>query len=279
MTGREEPVYPNAKRQLRIYLVSLPFVLLCLYLSLYVMMIYFQAEGWAIWLHEDEPSFWTGLLLFIPSVFYAVVIEMMNLAYRYAAEFLTEWGESWISAFLVVGTSVNMWLSCCFCRKPPAGVFISEPPDPESVGGEFERVMISASLRGSGLFSSTRLLLPPQFNFFNCFASLFYIAFVMQDMVLLRQAGVWTFCIQAFRLPLISLWCPTGDLCARAAVNPLFFFSVWYSEPGHFADHQSDPEPVHGGLPAVLAAEETQQEDAPQGAEEENPGGPGAPPG
>lgn len=26
-----------------------------------------------------------------------------------------------------------------------------------------------------------------QFNFVNCFASLFYIAFIMQDMVLLRQ--------------------------------------------------------------------------------------------
>lgn len=29
-----------------------------------------------------------------------------------------------------------------------------------------------------------------QFNFFNCFASLFYIAFIMQDMVLLRQVGL-----------------------------------------------------------------------------------------
>lgn len=97
VTGRREPLYPNAKRQLRIYLVSLPFVLLCLYLSLYVMMIYFQMEGWAISLHEDEPTFWTGILLFIPSIIYAVVIEMLNLIYRYAAEFLTEWGEYRIS--------------------------------------------------------------------------------------------------------------------------------------------------------------------------------------
>lgn len=99
VTGRKEPLYPNAKRQLRIYLVSLPFVLLCLYLSLYVMMIYFQMEGWAISLHEDQPAFWSGILLFIPSIIYAVVIEMMNLVYRYAAEFLTEWGECRISGF------------------------------------------------------------------------------------------------------------------------------------------------------------------------------------
>lgn len=93
MTGCEEPLYPHAKRLLRIYLVSLPFVLLCLYLSLYVMMIYFQMEGWALSVHDQEPSFWTGVLLFIPSIIYAVVIEVMNLIYRYAAEFLTEWGE------------------------------------------------------------------------------------------------------------------------------------------------------------------------------------------
>uniref|UniRef100_A0A3B3Z3P5 Anoctamin n=1 Tax=Poecilia mexicana TaxID=48701 RepID=A0A3B3Z3P5_9TELE len=91
VTDREEPLYPNAKRQLRIYLVSLPFVLLCLYLSLYVMMIYFQMEGWALSVHDQDPSFWTGVLLYIPSIIYAVVIEVMNLVYRYAAEFLTEW--------------------------------------------------------------------------------------------------------------------------------------------------------------------------------------------
>lgn len=93
VTGREEPLYPNTKRQLRVYLVSVPFVLLCLYISLYVMMIYFHMEGWALSVHDLNPGFWTGILLFIPSIIYAVVIEIMNLGYRYVAEFLTEWGE------------------------------------------------------------------------------------------------------------------------------------------------------------------------------------------
>uniref|UniRef100_A0A3Q2DW16 Anoctamin n=1 Tax=Cyprinodon variegatus TaxID=28743 RepID=A0A3Q2DW16_CYPVA len=101
VTGREEPLYPNAKRQLRIYLVSLPFVLLCLYLSLYVMMIYFQMEAWVLSIHDQEPSFWTAVLLFIPSIIYAVVIEAMNLVYRYAAEFLTEWGKTLRSSDLL----------------------------------------------------------------------------------------------------------------------------------------------------------------------------------
>lgn len=99
VTGRQEPLYPSAKRQLRVYLVSLPFVLLCLYLSLCVMMVYFQMEGWAMELHEHQPTFWSGALLLAPSVLYAVVIELMNLAYRYAAELLTEWGERRRSAW------------------------------------------------------------------------------------------------------------------------------------------------------------------------------------
>ncbi|KAG7222048.1 hypothetical protein INR49_016808 [Caranx melampygus] len=136
VTGREEPLYPNVKRQLRIYLVSVPFVLLCLYLSLYVMMIYFQMEGWALTVHDEEPTFWTGILLFIPSIIYAVVIEVMNLIYRYAAEFLTEWENH----------------------------------------------------RLESTYQNHLVLKVLVFNFFNCFASLFYIAFVMHDMVLLRQS-------------------------------------------------------------------------------------------
>uniref|UniRef100_A0A4W5M9N5 Anoctamin n=1 Tax=Hucho hucho TaxID=62062 RepID=A0A4W5M9N5_9TELE len=136
VTGRAEPLYSNAKRQLRIYLVSIPFVLLCLYLSLYVMMIYFDMEGWALMIHDEEPTFWTGVLLFIPSIIYAVVIEIMNLIYRYAAEFLTGWENH----------------------------------------------------RLESTFQNHLVLKVLVFNFFNCFASLFYIAFVMQDMVLLRQS-------------------------------------------------------------------------------------------
>uniref|UniRef100_A0A3P8VR25 Anoctamin n=1 Tax=Cynoglossus semilaevis TaxID=244447 RepID=A0A3P8VR25_CYNSE len=138
VTGREEPLYPTAKRHLRIYLVSLPFVLLCLYMSLYVMMIYFRMEGWALSIHSEEPTFWTEILLYIPSVIYAVVIEIMNLLYRYAAEFLTEW----------------------------------------------ENHRLESS------YQNHLVLKVLVFNFFNCFASLFYIAFIMHDMALLRQVCV-----------------------------------------------------------------------------------------
>uniref|UniRef100_A0A671MAJ0 Anoctamin n=1 Tax=Sinocyclocheilus anshuiensis TaxID=1608454 RepID=A0A671MAJ0_9TELE len=136
ITGREEPVYPSSKYHLRIYLVSVPFVLLCLYLSFYVMMVYFDMENWAISIYNENPNLATGILLFVPSIIYAVVIEIMNLLYRYAAEFLTNW----------------------------------------------ENHRLESS------FQNHLVLKVLVFNFVNCFASLFYIAFVMQDMVLLRQS-------------------------------------------------------------------------------------------
>ncbi|XP_064446705.1 anoctamin-10 isoform X3 [Mirounga angustirostris] len=136
ITGREEPLYPSYKRQLRIYLVSLPFVCLCLYFCLYVMMIYFDMEAWALSLHESSGSEWTSVLLYVPSIIYAIVIEIMNRLYRYAAEFLTSWENH----------------------------------------------------RLESAYQNHLILKVLVFNFLNCFASLFYIAFVLRDMKLLRQS-------------------------------------------------------------------------------------------
>ncbi|XP_053849654.1 anoctamin-10 [Vidua macroura] len=136
VTGREEPVYSSFKRQLRIYLVSLPFVCLCLYFSLYVMMIYFDLEQWALDYHKENESNFSSLMLYVPSIIYAVVIEIMNRIYRYAAEFLTSW----------------------------------------------ENHRLESS------YQNHLILKVLVFNFLNCFASLFYIAFVLFDMKLLRQS-------------------------------------------------------------------------------------------
>lgn len=136
VTGRSEPLYSSYKRQLRIYLVSMPFVCLCLYFSLYVMMIYFDMETWAMEVHESSGSMWSSILLYVPSIIYAIVIEIMNWLYRYAAEFLTSW----------------------------------------------ENHRLESS------YQNHLILKVLVFNFLNCFASLFYIAFVLNDMKLLRQS-------------------------------------------------------------------------------------------
>ncbi|XP_067888676.1 anoctamin-10 [Heterodontus francisci] len=134
-TGRKEPTYPHYKRQLRIYLVSVPFVCLSLYVCLLVMMVYFHMEEQALAYDKEAETVFSSVLLYLPSVIYALVIEIMNRIYRQAAEYLTSW----------------------------------------------ENHRLESSYQNHLVL---KVLL---FNFINCFASLFYIAFILQDMKLLRQ--------------------------------------------------------------------------------------------
>ncbi|CAH2282893.1 anoctamin-10 isoform X1 [Pelobates cultripes] len=136
VTGREEPTYSSLKRTLRIYLVSVPFVCGCLYLSIYVMKIYFDLENLALEYNQEKQSTFSSLLLFVPSIIYAVVIEIMNRIYKYAATHLTSW----------------------------------------------ENHRLESS------YQNHLVLKVLVFNIVNCFSSLFYIAFVMCDLKLLRQS-------------------------------------------------------------------------------------------
>ncbi|XP_075068505.1 anoctamin-10 isoform X2 [Mixophyes fleayi] len=136
VTGKKEPTYSSLKRQLRMYLVSVPFVCLSLYFSIYVMMIYFELEDWAIHYNHEQQSTFSNLMLYVPSIIYAVVIEIMNRIYRYAAEYLTK----------------------------------------------YENHRLESS------YQNHLVLKVLVFNIVNCFASLFYIAFVMCDLKLLRQS-------------------------------------------------------------------------------------------
>ncbi|XP_026944121.1 anoctamin-10 isoform X4 [Sagmatias obliquidens] len=166
VTGREEPLYPSYKRQLRIYLVSLPFVCLCLYFSLFVMMIYFDMEAWALDLHENSRSEWTSILLYVPSIIYAIVIEIMNRLYRYAAEFLTSWENH----------------------------------------------------RLESAYQNHLILKVLVFNFLNCFASLFYVAFVLRDMKLLRQGTFDDYLELFLQFGYVSLFSCVYPLAAAFAV-------------------------------------------------------------
>lgn len=56
-------------------------------------MIYFDLEQWALDYDKENESVFSSLMLYVPSIIYAVVIEIMNRIYRYAAEFLTSWGK------------------------------------------------------------------------------------------------------------------------------------------------------------------------------------------
>ncbi|KAH0627297.1 hypothetical protein JD844_002828 [Phrynosoma platyrhinos] len=190
VTGREEPVYSSFKRQLRIYLVSLPFVCLCLYLSLYVMMIYFDLEYQAHLYHEENQSDLSSLILYVPSIIYAVVIEVLNRLYRYAAEFLTSWEnhrlESSYQNHLVLKVLVVCIVENIFIMFKNIAAWFNEIRR----GSSMPRLMNLALCIPNGDTDKIRFIyfFLLQFNFLNCFASLFYIAFVMFDMKLLRQS-------------------------------------------------------------------------------------------
>uniref|UniRef100_A0A8C4N8A8 Anoctamin n=1 Tax=Eptatretus burgeri TaxID=7764 RepID=A0A8C4N8A8_EPTBU len=93
VTGRDEPTFPTWKRALRVYLISVPFVIASLGLATIVMFAYFWLEEWALDFRLAEPPAPLAFLsLYLPSAIYVVVIEVLNRVYRILAEVLTEWG-------------------------------------------------------------------------------------------------------------------------------------------------------------------------------------------
>ncbi|XP_054284644.1 anoctamin-10 isoform X2 [Macrosteles quadrilineatus] len=130
VTGKLQPQAPRWKTQVKMYTVSIPLVVVCMVLAFFVMLVSF-------WLEEllrampDCPQW----LYLAPSVAYAALIYLMNMAYRRFATNLTEWEN-------------------------------------HRTQSQFERHRV------------TKLVL---FEFVNNFMSLFYIAFIYQDMDMLRS--------------------------------------------------------------------------------------------
>uniref|UniRef100_UPI00358F1D35 anoctamin-10 isoform X1 n=2 Tax=Myxine glutinosa TaxID=7769 RepID=UPI00358F1D35 len=139
VTGRVEPTFPAWKCALRVYLVSVPFVIASLGLAAIVMFAYFWLEKWALDFRLAEPFAPLAFLsLYLPSAIYVVVIEALNRVYRVLAEVLTEW----------------------------------------------ENHRLESS------FQNHLVLKVLVFYFTNCFSSLFYIAFYLHDIPLLKQSLV-----------------------------------------------------------------------------------------
>ena len=93
VTDRLEPKYPKWKRVLKFYGVSIPVVILCLFVAFWVMLGYFWLERIAIGYHKSAGSTLSSVLRFMPTVIYAVVISIMNAVYRTLAKALNDWGK------------------------------------------------------------------------------------------------------------------------------------------------------------------------------------------
>ena len=92
VTGRLEPHYPKWKRVAKYYLVSLPLLLICLWIAFIVMLIYFWLQAKAEKYYAEKSNFGAMIVLYLPSTVYAIVISIMNTIYRKLAKALNDWG-------------------------------------------------------------------------------------------------------------------------------------------------------------------------------------------
>ncbi|XP_054166790.1 anoctamin-10-like [Oppia nitens] len=90
VTKQLTPIYPIYKTWLREYGVSLPIVLMSLWISFYVMCIYFQLETDLNNFYSNPVGF-EKIIVFMPGVIYALVVMVMNNIYRQIATKLNEW--------------------------------------------------------------------------------------------------------------------------------------------------------------------------------------------
>ncbi|XP_043241381.1 anoctamin-10-like isoform X3 [Amphibalanus amphitrite] len=134
ITGRYMPYYPRWKTLLKLYLVSIPVVVVCLFGSFYLMLVSFWAEEY-LTLHRDQyGGNLAAVLIMLPSVIYSVVVLVLNQYYNKMTTFLTEWENH----------------------------------------------------RTQKQFDYYRVIKLALFEFVNSFMSLFYIAFYIQDLEMLR---------------------------------------------------------------------------------------------
>lgn len=135
ITGEMEHYYPSWKRNLKVYCVSYPIVVLCMILATVTMLLNFK------FLHAMEARYGeakgivASVMLSLPSVAYAVAIAVLNNLYHQLATFLTE----------------------------------------------------SENHRLQSSFNNHLIVKLVLFYFVNCFSSLFYIAFYLQDIELLQK--------------------------------------------------------------------------------------------
>ena len=82
ISGAPCPVYPIQKTWLKEYLISIPFMVLSLFVSIKLMIFYFVVEKWVVDHYEKSSSFEAMVMVNIPGVVYAILVSVMNIQYR-----------------------------------------------------------------------------------------------------------------------------------------------------------------------------------------------------
>lgn len=129
------------------YCVSLPIVLICLAAAFVMMLTSFWCEDY---LKATYPP--DDYIILLPSIVYSILVFAVNLYYRILATYLTEWGKK-----------NNMLIILLYI------FLLTENHRTQS---QYDRHRV------------TKLVL---FEFVNNFVALFYIAFIIQDMDMLKS--------------------------------------------------------------------------------------------
>jgi len=87
VTGRPEIHSSGSKRFMKMYLVSLPLTVFCLYFGFLVMTVAIALQDYCqeIWYCRITPA------VHFPSIFYSFTLPVMDIAYRFVAKGLTGW--------------------------------------------------------------------------------------------------------------------------------------------------------------------------------------------
>lgn len=93
ITGEMEHYYPSWMRNLKVYCVSYPIVVLCMILATVTMLLNFKFLHAMEARYSNAKGIVASVMLSLPSVVYAVAIAVLNNLYHQLATFLTESGE------------------------------------------------------------------------------------------------------------------------------------------------------------------------------------------
>jgi len=87
ISGKDELHSSGSKRYMKIYLVSAPITLLCLYISFFVVTITLTVQDYCedVWICRETP------MMYMPSILYSICIPVLDLIYSFIAMHLTEW--------------------------------------------------------------------------------------------------------------------------------------------------------------------------------------------
>ena len=160
ITKNLTPVYPIYKTWLREYGVSLPIVLFSLGIAFHVMCIYFRLEEQLIIYYDSNPIGIQKLIVLMPGIIYAVIVMIMNHMYRQIATKLNEWGQT-SNKFVITFLKENVLI--------------------------IENHRTQTSHENHWIIKLVLVLL-------NNFMSLFYIAFYLKDIQMLKWVCLTIYC-------------------------------------------------------------------------------------